>query len=141
MSIALHRWLRSGSARAGWIACLAVLFLGSQFVAVHHASAVLHKHCVEHGRLEHVAHDAHEGPGHSHDGPELRALPEPEHAGDPHEGCALEACLSERAPHAPMGALFAGPAPAEVRSEPVEADLRRSPIALLRLAPKQSPPV
>lgn len=130
--------------RKAWLAVLASLFLGAQFFALHHQCAVLHQHCVEHGRLEHVAHQEHGAPGghghvHEEDGPQ--AVPESTPEGDAHEACVLAPCLNERAPQAPSQALPAGPARTPIAIAPVGAESRRTPIALLRLAPKQSPPV
>jgi hypothetical protein len=127
--------------RPHWIAWLAILFLGSQFVAVHHQSEVAHRHCVEHGRLEHVALDAHAGHGHEHEEDGPQAVPAPAPETEAHEACALAPCLNERAPQAPSHALPASPAQTPIAVQPVRAASRRLPIALLRLAPKQSPPV
>jgi hypothetical protein len=129
MSAPLHRPL--------WLAWLAILFLGSQFVAVHHQSAVAHRHCVEHGRLEHVAHDDH---GHARDEEGPQAVADAGTEDLAHEACALAPCLNERAPQAPSRALPAGSALERIALAPVGAELRRGSIALLRLAPKQSPP-
>jgi len=135
--------MSASTPRKVWLALLAALFLGAQFVALHHASAVLHRHCVEHGRLEHVAHDAHDGHehGHAHDEAQLQAAADPTTDGDAHEACALAPCLNERAPQAPAQTLPAGPAPGSIALAPVGAELRNLAIEVLRLAPKQSPPV
>jgi len=119
---------------------LVALLLLAPLLAGVHASNERHVVCLEHQRVEHgdAAHASTSASDHEAPGVQLVAQ---RGESDEHEGCLLEPSLRERS--------FAGGEPARTSALPVlhcrpsalRAECGHVQVSLLRLAPKQSPPV
>jgi hypothetical protein len=137
--------MRSVGARETWAprrvvaAAVAALCLAAQLAIVAHAGLVEHVRCPLHGDLVHPGsnheHHEHRSPG---DAPS--AVPVDEHHAGEHEHCAVLAHRREAPPAVAPLDVASGElgwlGPPALRSV-----VRAAPVALFRLAPKNSPPV
>ena len=121
---------------------LAALFLAAQLLQAWHLGTVPHRLCAEHGQLEHVDEAAPDAIARV--APRIAGvpyvLPRLPHSTQHHDHCFLSSHHRERlVPVLEPAAQAAAPS-LLARAAPADSDLGHPSVALLRLAPKQSPP-
>jgi hypothetical protein len=127
-----------------WCAVLCALFAVAQLASFAHEALNSHVVCAEHGEFIHVAHatasvDAPAASRHA-TAPQARSSNKPRGAAE-HEHCGLTTLNRQRSlAFHEAASVAAAPAPSIARAA-VRLDVEHSPIALLLLAPKQSPPL
>lgn len=125
--------------RAVFTFALAAMFLASQVSSFTHELLVKHVTCLEHGERLH-AEDGVASHVPEADSPALMASPA-EVSGHGHEHCLATAARREELGVPPaVGVAISAPVARFIASA-FEVVVTESPVALLRLAPKASPPV
>ena len=127
-----------------WCAVLCALFAVAQLASFAHEALNSHAVCAEHGEFIHVAHAtaAVGAPVASRHAiaPQTRPT-NTARGGAEHEHCGLTTLNRQRSLVFPEAAsVAAAPAPS-IAPAAIQLDVEHSPIALLLLAPKQSPPL
>ena len=134
---------RRGAARRSIAVAVAGLCLAGQFASFAHLMSVRHVTCPEHGEIIHadaVANGSASRRSRGTDGAALRATAWTG-ARHGHELCVVWAQRRERAAMQRSSAAVRVEAPSRIPIEPRARVLPGSATALLRLAPKSSPPV
>jgi hypothetical protein len=126
----------TGRARRAAAGVLAAWVAIGQLASVAHHAVVVHVTCSEHGEALHLQ-EASDGASHRHVDPCVRPTAE---TTPQHDHCLIAAFRKERCSRE-AGVVARAFAPAPERSLVAPATTRPSTIPLVRLAPKNSPPV
>ena len=136
------RRISSGRRILGSEALLVALLLLAPIMAGLHASEEPHVLCLEHQRVEHAdaAHSVEEGNLADLEATGAQIAADHEES-ETHQGCSLEPSLRERSFMGSGAPAATGPLTLDRRSAALRAAYGHVQVSLLRLAPKQSPPV